>query len=99
MNGSLFYGPKGRLASAVAIILAFVGALQASGVLALLPPQYSKVGLIVTALGLFVAGFSERIQGGASREDIREAAARSDVKNAEEAFAEEKEIELDDINR
>jgi hypothetical protein len=84
MNGSLFYGPKGRLISALAIISAFIGALQASGILILLPPEYSKVGLIVTAAGLLIAGFSERVQGGASKPEIREAAKQSDVKNARE---------------
>lgn len=84
MNGSLFYGPAGRLISVLAIVSAFIGALQSSGFLSLLPPKYSWVGLIVTAAGLFVAGFSERIQGGASRSEIRMAASKSDQKNAEE---------------
>lgn len=84
MNGSLFYGPKGRLISALAIISAFIGSLQASGVLVLLPPEYSKLGLIITAAGLFVAGFSERIQGGASKPEVRVAAQQSDNKNEPE---------------
>jgi hypothetical protein len=84
MNGAFTYGPKGRLASLVAIILAFVGALQASGILSLLPQRYSKAGLVVTALGLLVAGFSERIQGGASSPQVRHDAAQSDIKNAGE---------------
>lgn len=96
MNGKLTYGPKGRLASALAIILAFIGALQASNVLALLPAGYSKAGLIVTAIGLLVAGFSERIQGGASSPQVRHDAAQSDVKNASEEANEE--IDLNDIN-
>lgn len=91
MNGSLTYGPLGRLSSALAIILAFIGALQASGILTLLPERYSKVGLLVTAIGLVVAGFSERIQGGASKPEIREAAAKSDQKNAIEEINEEDE--------
>lgn len=82
MNGSLFYGPKGRLISALAIISAFIGSLQASGMLNLLPPRYSWVGLVVTALGLLVAGFSERLQGGASKPEVRIAAQQSDNKNA-----------------
>lgn len=82
MNGSLFYGAKGRLISALAIISAFIGALQASGILVLLPPEYSKAGLLVTAAGLLVAGFSERLQGGASNKDVRIAAQQSDNKNA-----------------
>lgn len=89
MNGSLFYGPKGRLISALAMVSAFIGALQASGVLALLPPEYSKAGLIMTGVGLLVAGFSERLQGGASKPEIRAAAKTSDEKNAREELNEE----------
>ena len=82
MNGGFTYGPMGRLSSALAIVLAFLGALQASGILGLLPQQYSKAGLIVTAVGLLIAGFSERIQGGASNRQVRIAAQQSDNKNA-----------------
>lgn len=89
MNGSLFYGPKGRLISALAIISAFIGALQASGVLALLPARYSMAGLVVTAVGLLVAGFSERLQGGASNPEIRAQAKNSDEKNAREELNKE----------
>lgn len=89
MNGSLFYGPKGRLISALAMISAFIGALQASGLLSLLPRQYAKAGLAVTFIGLLVAGFSERIQGGASKPEIRAAAKGSDEKNAREELNKE----------
>jgi hypothetical protein len=82
MNGSLTYGPLGRLISALAIISAFLGALEASGYVALLPDDYKWVGVAVTALGLLVAGFSERLQGGASKPEVREQAAQSDQKNA-----------------
>lgn len=101
MNGGFTYGPMGRLSSALAIVLAFLGALQASGILGLLPQQYSKAGLIVTALGLLVAGFSERIQGGASNPQVRIAAQQSDNRNAVEhpTNEDDKEIQLDEINR
>lgn len=101
MNGGLTYGPMGRLGSALAIILAFLGALQASGILSLLPQDYSKAGLIVTAVGLLVAGFSERIQGGASKREVRIAAQQSDNKNAvkQPDNEDDEEIELDEINR
>lgn len=89
MNGSIFYGPKGRLISALAMISAFIGALQASGILMFLPPEYAKVGLVVTAAGLLIAGFSERIQGGASKPEIREAAKTSDEQNAIEEINKE----------
>lgn len=84
MNGSLTYGPMGRLISLLAIVSAFIGALQSSGLLVLLPSKYSWLGLVVTAAGLLVAGFSERIQGGASKPEVRQAASVSDQKNARE---------------
>ena len=85
MNGSITYGPMGRFISALAIISAFIGSLQASGMLSLLPPKYSWLGLVVTAAGLLIAGFSERIQGGASNKEVRIAAQQSDNKNEIEA--------------
>lgn len=81
MNGSLTYGPKGRLISALAIISAFIGALESSGYVTLLPDKYKWVGLAVTFLGLIVAGFSERLQGGASSPQVRAEAAASDKNN------------------
>jgi hypothetical protein len=86
MNGSLFYGPKGRLISALAIISAAVAALEASGYATFLPDRYKWISVGVTLLGLFIAGFSERLQGGASKPEIRTAAKSSDEKNAREEF-------------
>lgn len=88
MNGSLTYGPMGRLISALAIVSAFVGALESSGYVALLPERYRWVGIVVTLTGLVVAGVSERLQGGASKPEIRLAAEHSDQKNAREEFVE-----------
>lgn len=79
----------GRVISVLAIVSAFIGALQSSGMLSLLPPKYSWVGLLVTAAGLFIAGFSERIQGGASKPEVRALAKASDEKNAREELNEE----------
>ena len=76
------YGLKGRVLSVLAILAAFIGALQSSGFLVLLPAKYSYVGLIVTAAGLLIAGFSERIQGGASKPKVRAAANASDQRRA-----------------
>jgi hypothetical protein len=75
----------GRLISALAIVSAFIGSLQASGMLSLLPAKYSWLGLVVTAGGLLIAGFSERIQGGASNPQVRIEAQQSDNKNEIEA--------------
>jgi hypothetical protein len=82
MDGAVTYGTLGRVISALAIISAFIGSLEASGFLRLLPAKYAWVGLAVTALGLLIAGFSERIQGGASKPEVRIAAQESDNKNA-----------------
>jgi hypothetical protein len=81
MNGSLTYGPKGRLISALAIISAFTGALESSGYVDLLPEKYKWIGLAVTVIGLVIAGFSERLHGGASRPEVRGAAEYSDREN------------------
>lgn len=89
MNGRFTYGPTGRLISSLAIVSAFIGALQSSGFLNLLPPKYSWVGLVVTAAGLLIAGFSERIQGGASSPMVRAQAAASDQQNAREEYVKE----------
>lgn len=101
MRGSLTYGPKGRLISALAIISAFTGALEASGYIRFLPERFKWIGIVVTLIGLVVAGASERLQGGASKPEVRIAAQQSDNKNAVEKATNEddEEIELEDINR
>lgn len=103
MNGAFTYGPKGRLISVMAVISIVIGALQASNVLTLLPPNYAKiVGLGVVFVGAIVTGCSERIQGGASKREVRIAAQESDNKNAAENPTnkdDDEEIELDEINR
>lgn len=81
MNGSLTYGPLGRLISALAILSAFIGALQSSGYVELLPEKYKWIGLLVTVAGLLIAGFSERLTGGASKASVRIAAQQSDNQN------------------
>jgi hypothetical protein len=85
MNGSFTYGPMGRLVSVLAIISAFIGALESSNYLTLLPEKYKWVGVLVTLAGLVIAGFSERIQGGASNPQVRVAAQQADNKNALDA--------------
>lgn len=86
MDGAVTYGKLGRVISVLAIISAFIGSLEASGFVRLLPVKYAWVGLAVTALGLLIAGFSERIQGGASKPEVRLQAAQSDAKNEREAM-------------
>jgi hypothetical protein len=84
MNGSLTYGPKGRLISVLAGVVAVVGALEAQGVFNLLPERYKWIGPTATALGVGITVFSERAQGGASKPEVRAAAMQSDSKNATE---------------
>lgn len=86
MNGKLTYGPKGRLISVLAMIVAFTGSLEASGALKFLPEKYRWIGLVVTFTGLIITGTSERIQGGASNREVRIAAQQSDNKNEIQAI-------------
>ena len=101
MDGSLTYGPKGRLISVLAGIVAVIGALEAQGVFNLLPLKYKWIGPTATALGVGITVLSERAQGGASNPQVRIAAQQSDNRNAIEKAENEddKEIELDNINR
>lgn len=82
MNGTFTYGPMGRLISALAIVSAFIAALESSGYVAFLPEKYKWIGIVVTLAGLVIAGVSERLQGGASKPEVRIAAQQSDNKNA-----------------
>lgn len=101
MNGSLTYGPLGRLLSVLAGIVAVIGALESHGVFNLLPQRYKWIGPTATALGVGITVFSERAQGGASKRAVRIAAQQSDNKNAAEhpTNEDDEEIELDEINR
>lgn len=101
MNGGFTYGPFGRLLSILAGMVAVIGALEAQGVFNLLPPKYKWIGPTATALGVGITVFSERAQGGASNPAVRIAAQQSDNKNATQKAENEddKEIELDEINR
>lgn len=76
------YGLKGRAISATAIVIAFLGSLEASGALNLLPQKYWWVAPVVTSSSALIAGFSERVQGGASKLKVRKAAAASDERKA-----------------
>lgn len=84
MNGSLTYGPLGRLISILAGIAAFIGVMTAYGVFDLLPQKYQWIGVVLTAVGVGITVFSERVQGGASKPEVRSAAASSDKKNQKE---------------
>lgn len=97
MNGSFTYGLKGRLTAGIVgfagILSAAVSAAQQANLVSIFPPSYNKYFTSAAIISLCVTLFSERIQGGASKPEVRAAAAKSDAKNAKE------EIKLDEINR
>lgn len=82
MNGSIFYGPLGRVISALSYVSMLIVAMQIGGMFQFMPP---KVAAFILGLGATLTAFSERLQGGASNKDIRIAAQQSDNKNEIEA--------------
>jgi hypothetical protein len=86
MNGSIFYGLKGRVISGVALIAgalsAAVSASQQANLVSIFPSTYNKYFTAAAIVALFLTAFSERLQGGASKPEVRIAAQQSDNKNA-----------------
>jgi membrane protein implicated in regulation of membrane protease activity len=84
------YGIQGRIIAAIAalagVLSAIVASAQAAGLWALVPEKYAWVTTALPILSLFIVGFSERLQGGASLPEVRLAAAQSDSKNEREAL-------------
>lgn len=78
MDGSLLYGSIGRLLSAMSYVSMLIVAMQIGGMFQFMPP---KVAAFVLALGATLTAFSERLQGGASKPEVRAAAESSDRKN------------------
>lgn len=83
------HGINGRVVAAIAalagVLSAFVASAQAANLFSLVPEKYAWVTIALPIVSLFVVGFSERIQGGASKPEVRAAAEQSDRKNAAEA--------------
>lgn len=79
MNGSIFYGPLGRIISGISYVSMLIVAMQIGGMFQFLPP---KVAAFILALGATLTALSERLQGGASNPTVRMAAEMSDEKNA-----------------
>lgn len=77
LNKLKLYGTRGRLLSGLGLLILITGSLQAGGAFELMPPKLATVCMVVS--GVAVA-LSERIQGGASKPEVREAAAASDLK-------------------
>jgi len=78
MNGSIFYGPLGRVISGLSYVSMLIVAMQIGGMFQFMPP---KVAAFILALGATVTALSERLQGGASSPQVRIAAQQSDDKN------------------
>ena len=89
MNGTFFYGLKGRLTSGIVgfagILSGAVSAAQQANLVSIFPATYNKYFTAAAILSIFFTLFSERIQGGASKKEVRIAAQQSDNKNAIEA--------------
>lgn len=78
MNGTVFYGTLGRIISALSYVSMLIVAMQIGGMFQFMPP---KVAAFILALGATLTAFSERLQGGASKPEVRRAAEVSDEKN------------------
>jgi hypothetical protein len=82
VNGTVFYGPLGRLISALSYVSMLIVAMQIGGLFQFMPP---KVAALILAIGATLTAFNERLQGGASKKEVRIAAQQSDNKNEIEA--------------
>lgn len=96
MRGSIFYGSKGRAVSAVAgfagVLAALVAAAQQTNLFSLFPPSWTPYITALPIVSLFFTVFAERLQGGASRPDVRLAAERADQKYAREEYTDRGDI-------
>lgn len=79
------YGLQGRITSGIAALAgaltAVTEAAHAANLLTIIPDRYRPVLPAITVVALFFTSLSERVQGGASKPQVREAAAVSDKKN------------------
>jgi hypothetical protein len=86
MNGTFFYGLKGRLTSGIVgfagILSGAVSAAQQANLVSIFSNKYNKYFTAVAIISIFFTLFSERLQGGASNPQVRFAAQQSDNKNA-----------------
>lgn len=82
----MLYGTKGRITAGIAatagVLTAATEAAQAANLVQIIPDKYRPILPAITIIALFLTVFSERIQGGASKPEVREAAQQSDNKNA-----------------
>lgn len=78
MNGTIFYGTLGRFISGASYVSMLIVAMQIGGMFQFMPP---KVAAFILGLGATLTAFSERLQGGASKPEVRAAAQASDNNN------------------
>jgi hypothetical protein len=78
------YGTQGRIVSGIAgfagVLAAIVSAAQQANLVSIFPPSANKYFTAAAVVSLFVTMFSERLQGGASKSDVRVAAQKADDK-------------------
>ena len=78
------YGLKGRIIAAIALVAGVLTALVASaqdaGLVTIIPERWKWLALMLPVIALFLTGFSERIQGGASDPIKRADAQAADQK-------------------
>lgn len=85
-GNKMLYGIQGRTISAIAaiagVLSAIVAAAQVSNIFTLVPQKYTWIVVAIPIVSLFVTTFSERLQGGASKPEVRAAAESADRKEA-----------------
>lgn len=81
-----FHGTRGRIVSGIAgfagVLSGAVSAAQQANLVSIFPPAYNKYFGAVAVVSLFITMFSERLQGGASKPEVRAAAESADRKAA-----------------
>jgi hypothetical protein len=70
------------IAALAGVISAFVASAQAANLFSLVPQKYAWITIALPIVSLFIVGFSERIQGGASVPEVRADAEAQDRKDA-----------------
>lgn len=80
------YGIKGRVISGISLAAGTLSALVASAqqaqLISIFPASYNKYFAGATIVSLFITAFAERLQGGASKPEVRAAAETSDRRNS-----------------
>jgi hypothetical protein len=87
----MLYGYSGRVVAAVSlaagVLAAFVASAQQANLFSLVPQKYLWFATALPIVSLFLTGFSERIQGGASKPEVRAAARAADEEKGKNSGA------------